>query len=66
MSMVLHCDYKDCETVGYGGGTRVIIDDEQYDFCKPEHAVLWLFATYPEMPLWYGPKREMETASAKA
>lgn len=56
MSIQLTCDYEECQTIGYGGGTQVVIAEETFDFCKPEHAVLWFFQQYPDMPLWYGPK----------
>ncbi len=66
MSQVTRCDYEDCTSVDlvafsleeHSAGPRS-------DFCSPEHVVLYLFQHYPDMPLWYGPKRDMETASAK-
>ncbi len=59
MSQVMRCDYQGC--VNDYVAVRIVDKVGSFlDFCTPEHAVLWLFAEYPDMPMWYGPKREME------
>ncbi len=76
MSLTRHCDREGCDSrVEICAGSIDVSFMEfvlasnlyrgEFRFCSAACLTMYMFAEYPEMPLWYGPKREMETASAK-
>ncbi len=68
MSLTRRCDLAGCSAVDDELLVSLTLKDgERYDFCQPEHVVVWLFEQCPSMPLWYGPKtKSLEQAMAEA
>ncbi len=59
MSIVRHCDLAGCPATEDALLIKLTFKDgETYDFCQPDHVVVWLFEQCPSMPLWYGPKTQ--------
>ena len=66
MSLTRRCDWFECTQsyeVAFGATdngfpNKLSLPWYELQFCSPEHLVLFMFAQYPEMPLWYGPKTQ--------